>query len=165
MSGSICMRDHWVLCRAGTWMGWWYWTDLRFTQGCTHGLFPTILLKISRGSPTTCLPDLRQPMDMCLLAKTVLFTEPWVPGLWVLIIERPSGAVLSHQMIQQSMSGSKKWSSWQWLCMYTLLVVLDLPSGLDFPVPWRKKCRWCVVWSCPWCWSLTALGPRVPRWL
>lgn len=165
MSGSICMRDHWVLYWAGTWMGWWYWRDLKFTQGCTHGLFLTILLKISRGSPTTCLPDLRKPMAMCLPAKNVLFTGPRAPGLWVLITEKPSGAVLSHQMIQQSMSGSRGWSSWQWLCMWTLLVVPALPSGSDFPVPRRKSCRLRVVWSCPWCWSLTALGSRVPRWL
>lgn len=45
-------------------------------------------------------------------------------------------------------------------CM--LLVVPALPLGLDFPVPWRKSCRLCVVWSCPWCWSLAALGPSPP---
>lgn len=52
------------------------------------------------------------------------------------------------------MRGSREWSSWQWLCTCTLLVAPALPLGLDFPVSWWKSCRSCVVWSCPWCWSL-----------
>lgn len=165
MSSSICMRDHWVLCQAGTRMGWWYWNDLTFPQGCTQSVTLTILLKLSRGSPATCLPDLRKPMAMCLLAKKCVVHRTKGARIVSPIYWETFRGCAFIEMIPHSRSGSREWSSWQWLCTCTLLVDPALPLGLDFPAPWRKICLLRVVWGCPWCWSLMALGPGVPLWL
>lgn len=160
MSSSICMRDHWVLCQAGTWLGWRYWSALTFTQGHIHSLLLTTLLKISWGIPTTCLPDLRKPMAVCLLEKKcgihrtkgawIVSPNYWETSRGCAFIANDStqrewikGMKQLAMALQVYAAGGSSSSLWIRLC----------------PVPWRRSCRLYAVWSCPWCWSP---APRVP---